>query len=100
MTDVHGRVLARFHWDQQPASGGGYRAPPGRHRCWLRVAQSWAGPGWGFHFTPRVGMGLTLFHSSHGDPDRPFVAGCLPNAVNMPPARVAQRKTQSAVLNP
>ncbi len=96
VTDVHGRVLVRFHWDVQPASGGGYRATPGRHRCWLRVAQSWAGPGWGFHFTPRVGMEV-IVHFLDGDPDRPFVAGCLPNAANVPPVEVPSQRTQSAI---
>ncbi len=47
-TDEHGRVKVQFHRDRE-----------GKHNenssCWIRVAQTWAGSGWGFQFIPRVG---------------------------------------------
>jgi len=93
-TDHYGRVLVRFPWDRPEARTASQSGA--RDSCWLRVMQPWAGPGWGFHFTPRVGMEVVV-HFLDGDPDRPYVAGCLPNAVNVPPVELPQRKTQSAI---
>jgi len=93
-TDFYGRVLVRFPWDRPERR----RAPQDSKRssCWLRVMQPWAGAHWGFHFTPRVGMEV-IVHFVDGDPDRPYVAGCLPNAVNVPPVELPLHKTQSAI---
>ncbi|MBK6532197.1 MAG: type VI secretion system tip protein VgrG [Deltaproteobacteria bacterium] len=93
-TDHYGRVLVRFPWDRpeaRRASQAGTRAS-----CWLRVMQPWSGPGWGFHFTPRVGMEV-IVQCIDGDPDRPYVAGCLPNAANVPPVELPAHRTQSAL---
>lgn len=93
-TDHYGRVLVRFPWDRpdaRRASQGGTRTS-----CWLRVMQPWSGPNWGFHFTPRVGMEV-IVHFIDGDPDRPYVAGCLPNAVSVPPIELPQHRTQSTI---
>ena len=43
---------------------------------------------------PRVEV---IVHFLDGDPDRPFVAGCLPNAANVPPVEVPSQRTQSAI---
>nr|MBK7069180.1 type VI secretion system tip protein VgrG [Deltaproteobacteria bacterium] len=93
-TDHYGRVLVRFPWDRPERR----RAPQDSKRssCWLRVMQPWAGAHWGFHFTPRVGMEVVV-HFIDGDPDRPFVAGCLPNAANVPPVEVPSQRTQSTI---
>lgn len=48
-TDDLGRVRVRFFWDLSGRSGD-------QGTCWLRVAQLWAGAGWGSQFVPRVGM--------------------------------------------
>lgn len=94
VTDHYGRVRVRFFWDDPDARSGAQRGTSAS--CWLRVAQPWAGPGWGFHFTPRVGMEV-IVHFLDGDPDRPFVGACLPNAVNLPPVELPQQRTQSAI---
>jgi type VI secretion system secreted protein VgrG len=95
VTDHYGRVLVRFPWDRTEPEPRRREAPP-RTSCWLRVMQPWAGSDWGFHFTPRVGMEVVV-HFLDGDPDRPYVAGCLPNAANVPPLELPRRKTQSTI---
>ncbi len=93
-TDAYGRVLVRFPWDRDEWRRGAQSGT--RSSCWLRVMQPWAGAHWGFHFTPRVGMEVVV-HFVDGDPDRPYVAGCLPNAANAPPVELPRHKTQSAI---
>ncbi|MFO0648017.1 MAG: type VI secretion system tip protein TssI/VgrG [Polyangiales bacterium] len=93
-TDAHGRVRVRFPWDRVEQRRGAQSGTSSS--CWLRVMQPWSGAHWGFHFTPRVGMEVVV-HFVDGDPDRPYVAGCLPNAVNVPPVVVPLHKTQSAI---
>jgi type VI secretion system secreted protein VgrG len=60
----------------------------------MRVIQSWAGKQWGTQFIPRVGMEVVV-HFLEGDPDRPFVSGCVYNADYMPPYALTDNKTQS-----
>jgi type VI secretion system secreted protein VgrG len=88
VTDKHGRIRVKFHWDPTSADAGGTSS------CWLRVAQSWAGQGWGFQFIPRVGMEVVV-QFIDGDPDRPVVTGCLYNGLNPPP--YADKPTQSGI---
>jgi len=47
-TDKYGRVKVQFHWDRE-----GKRDE--NSSCWIRVAQMWAGKGWGSVSTPRIG---------------------------------------------
>jgi type VI secretion system secreted protein VgrG len=68
--DRHGRVRIQFRW--------------GGESCWVRVAQVWAGKGWGACFWPRVGHEVAVAFED-GDPDRPVVVGSLYNADNRPP---------------
>lgn len=75
--DRHGRVKVQFAWDRT-----GQRDADSS--CWVRVAQLWAGNGWGAFFWPRVGMEVVVAFEG-GDPDRPLVVGCVYNAVNRPP---------------
>ncbi len=93
-TDAYGRVRVRFPWDRVEQRRGAQSGTSSS--CWLRVMQPWSGAHWGFHFTPRVGMEVVV-HFVDGDPDRPYVAGCLPNAVNVPPVALPSHKTQSAI---
>ncbi|MFN4100674.1 MAG: type VI secretion system Vgr family protein [Pararhodobacter sp.] len=71
--DEYGRILVKFHWDRDAA-----------HSMRCRVAQSWAGAGWGGIVIPRVGMEV-IVDFIDGDPSRPLVTGCVYNADNMPP---------------
>jgi type VI secretion system secreted protein VgrG len=75
--DPYGRVKVRFRWDST-------RDSPGDDSCWIRVAQVWAGKGWGAFFWPRVGDEVVVVFEQ-GDPDRPLVVGCVYNGANMPP---------------
>lgn len=76
-TDKHARVHVKFLWDRSGTKGS-------TASCWLRVAQSWAGPGYGAIFIPRAGMEV-LVDFIEGDPDRPIVVGSVYNDVNTPP---------------
>jgi type VI secretion system secreted protein VgrG len=86
-TDALGRVKVRFHWDLNPRVDG-------ETSCWVRVAQSWAGAGWGTQFIPRIGMEVLVAFLG-GDPDRPIVVGALPNATHPPPFPLPENKTRS-----
>ena len=88
-TDEHGRIKVRFHWDRiSPADDTA--------SCWIRVAQTMSGVGWGAMFLPRVGMEV-LVEFIDGDPDRPLVTGCVYNSVHRPPYALPQHKTRSAI---
>jgi len=50
----------------------------------MRLAHPWAGPDRGFHFPLEVNDEVVVSHE-HGDPARPFILGCLHNAVNKGP---------------
>ncbi|MBI5333322.1 MAG: DUF2345 domain-containing protein, partial [Burkholderiales bacterium] len=70
-TDRLGRIRVRFHWQ------AGER-PDDTHTPWLRVAQRLAGPGMGWHFTPRIGQEV-LVGFLCDDIDQPIVLGALYN---------------------
>lgn len=86
-TDAFGRVRVQFHWDRR----GHYDE---RSSCWARVAQAWAGNGWGAFFLPRVGQEV-LVNFLEGDPDRPIITGCLFNGVNLPPYELPLHQSRS-----
>ncbi|MFW8642206.1 phage baseplate assembly protein V [Rhizobium beringeri] len=44
--------------------------------CWIRVAQNWAGKGFGCLLIPRIGQEVVV-DFVHGDPDRPLVTGVV-----------------------
>ncbi|MCX4241901.1 type VI secretion system Vgr family protein [Paraliomyxa miuraensis] len=88
-TDVHGRIKVSFHWDRiQPQDDGS--------SCWVRVAQMWAGPGWGTWFLPRIGMEVVV-EFLDGNPDRPLVTGCVYNGRNQTPYPLPEDKTKSTL---
>jgi type VI secretion system secreted protein VgrG len=89
-TDVHGRVRVRFGYDRDDA------APPERRSPFIPVAQAWAGDGYGVQIIPRAGM-LVRLRYVHGDPDRPFVAGCLPTGTNVLPSPPPEEKTRLTI---
>lgn len=80
--DEHNRIRVRFFWD---AEG---RSMP------CRVAQLWAGKGWGANFVPRVGMEVVV-EFLHGNIDYPIVVGCVYNGVNASPYPFPGSHTQS-----
>ena len=88
-TDKYGRVKVRFHWDREGMADG-------LDSCWLPVAQTWAGNGWGSFFIPRVGMEV-IVHFLEGNPDSPIVDGCVYHPTNMPPYELPEHKTRSGI---
>ncbi len=77
--DQYGRVRVKFPWDRDEGSAG----------TWVRVAQVWAGNGWGAMFWPRVGHEVVVAFEG-GDPDRPLIVGSVYNSKNMPPYGMPQ----------
>jgi len=87
--DEFGRVRVQFHWDRQGRDDE-------NSSCWVRVAQIWAGTGWGAQFLPRIGQEVVV-EFLEGDPDRPLITGRLYNADNKPPYALPASKTQSGI---
>lgn len=90
-TDEHGRVHVRFHWDREHSA-----TEPALSSCWMRVMHGWAGGGFGTTFIPRVGMEVVVAFFQ-GNPDQPFVLGCLYNGAHHSPVVTPDNKTQSAI---
>lgn len=88
-TDEHGRIKIQFHWDRL----GNY---DDKSSCWVRVAQVWAGNGYGTLFIPRIGMEVVV-DFLEGDPDQPLVTGCVYNGVNRPPQPLPHYATRSGI---
>ncbi|KFA90557.1 type VI secretion system Vgr family protein [Archangium violaceum] len=88
-TDEHGRIKVQFHWDRE---GG----RDDKSSCWIRVSQSWAGPGWGALYLPRIGHEVVV-EFLEGDPDRPLVTGSVYNGENPPPISLPDDKTRSTL---
>jgi type VI secretion system secreted protein VgrG len=87
--DEHGRICVQFYWDEKPRYDD-------TSSCWIRVAQSFAGPAWGAQFIPRIGMEVVV-EFLEGNPDRPLVTGCVYNGKNPPPYPLPDSKTQSGI---
>lgn len=75
-TDKYGRVKVQFHWDRQGKRDA-------NSSCWIRVATSWAGKGWGMLHIPRIGQEVVV-DFLEGDPDQPIIVGSVWNAEQMP----------------
>ena len=84
-TDKHGRVKIQFHWDRLGKKDQ-------NSSCWVRVAQPWAGKGYGMFSLPRVGDEVVV-HFLDGDPDRPMVIGAVYNNDNMMAWKLPEQKT-------
>ncbi|MCH2218834.1 MAG: phage baseplate assembly protein V, partial [Dechloromonas sp.] len=61
-----------------PGQHGTPFPPDAAHTPWLRVAQRLAGPGMGWHFTPRIGQEVLVGFLCN-DIDQPIVLGALYN---------------------
>ncbi len=88
--DKYGRVCVQFWWDRT-------RPPNTPDNTLLRVAQQWAGKGWGTYFWPRIGDEV-LIDFIDGDPDAPIVVGSVYNGINMPKYDPRSEYTRSGIL--
>jgi type VI secretion system secreted protein VgrG len=88
-TDEYGRIKVQFHWDREGKLDES-------SSCWMRVAQSWTGSGWGSQHVPRVGQEVVV-DFLEGNPDQPLVTGCVYNDGNRPPFKLPDHQTQSGI---
>lgn len=88
-TDEYGRIIIKFPWDRK---GKTYKD----NSCWIRVAQLWAGAGFGTQHVPRIGTEVVVSFLE-GDPDRPLVVGTVYNGDNAPPYHLPEKKAISGV---
>lgn len=88
-TDQYGRVKVYFFWDRRDKEDD-------TASCWLRVAQGWAGNGFGSLAIPRVGSEV-LVSFLEGDPDRPVVTGRVYHADMGLPCDLPSGKTTTVL---
>ena len=87
--DELGRVCIQFFWDRVRQSNT-------VDNTWVRVAQPWAGSGWGFFFWPRGGDEVVV-QFLDGDPDCPIVVGSVYNSDNTPKYALPDMSTRSGI---
>ncbi|MCA7889733.1 type VI secretion system tip protein VgrG [Burkholderia contaminans] len=73
-TDALNRILVRMHWDRRDGTAS---------TCWVRVAFSDTGGGYGSVHVPRVGEEVTIDWVG-GDCDRPIATGRVYNGAAQP----------------
>jgi type VI secretion system secreted protein VgrG len=88
-TDEYGRIKVQFFWDRLGQKDE-------NSSCWLRVAQVWAGKGWGGINVPRIGEEVIVDFIG-GDPDHPIVTGRVFNADQRVPYALPDNQTQSGL---
>ncbi|MCC7539493.1 MAG: type VI secretion system tip protein VgrG [Deltaproteobacteria bacterium] len=86
--DDQGRYRVFFPFDTNAKAGG-------RASRWVRMAQPYAGAGYGMHMPLHIGTQVIVAHIN-GDPDRPVIVGAIPNADTTSPVHSANA-TQSAI---
>lgn len=86
--DDQGRYKVKFPFDVGTHKG----LPASR---WIRMAQSYAGAGYGQHMPQHKGTEVLIAHVD-GDPDRPLIVGAVPNPVTPSPV-VSGNATQSVL---
>ncbi|EQA5597815.1 type VI secretion system tip protein TssI/VgrG, partial [Escherichia coli] len=87
--DEHGRVRVKFNWDR-------YNPADQDSSCWIRVAQAWAGTGFGHLAILRVGQEV-IVDFLNGDPDQPIIMGRTYHQENRPPGSLPGTKTQMTI---
>ncbi|EIC1549103.1 type VI secretion system tip protein VgrG, partial [Escherichia coli] len=87
--DEHGRVRVKFNWDR-------YNPADQDSSCWIRVAQAWAGTGFGNLAIPRVGQEV-IVDFLNGDPDQPIIMGRTYHQENHTPGSLPGTKTQMTI---
>jgi type VI secretion system secreted protein VgrG len=86
--DSQSRYRIRFPFDSAGKKGE-------QSSTWVRLAQSYAGSGYGSHYPLHMGTEvLVAFYD--GDPDRPVIVGAVPNAVT-PAASAGSNASQSTI---
>ncbi|MGN6086170.1 type VI secretion system tip protein TssI/VgrG [Trinickia sp.] len=90
-TDAYGRIKVKFHWDRSDTQNE-------NTSCWVRVAQTVAGNGWGHFFLPRVGQEVIVSYVD-GDPDRPLVTGSVYNQSSTLPYEMPSMQTRSTIMS-
>ncbi len=85
--DEHGRVKVQFHWDREGKKDES-------SSCWIRVAQTSAGPAFGAVVLPRIGHEVVVSFVD-GDPDRPLVTGSVYHGANVPPYALPGDRTRT-----
>ena len=88
-TDQYGRIKVKFFWDRDPGEDQ-------NSSCWIRVAQSSGGAGWGSSFIPRHNMEVVV-EFLEGNPDRPLVTGVVYNATQTKPYELPANKTRTVI---
>ncbi|MBI2900525.1 MAG: type VI secretion system tip protein VgrG [Planctomycetes bacterium] len=86
--DSHGRYKVRVPFDLSDKSGG-------QASWFVRMAQPYAGSGMGMHFPLHKGTEVIVVHVN-GDPDRPVIAGAVPNAATPSPV-TGENQTQCVI---
>lgn len=86
--DEHGRYLVKLMMDENPS-------PAGRASARLRMVQPHGGAREGYHLPLRKGTEVLIAFVG-GDPDRPVIAGAVPNALTPSPVTRAS-STQNVV---
>ncbi len=87
-TDNYGRVKVQFYWDRAGVKDE-------NSSCWIRVAQTVAGKGWGAIQVPRIWQEV-IVDFLEGDPDRPIITGRVYNADQTVPYTLPDEQTKSA----
>jgi len=91
-TDKYGRIKVFFHWDRETRP---IRITEGENcSCWVRVAHSMAGRGYGFVAIPRINQEV-IIEFLEGDPDQPLCIGSVYNGDQMPHYDPVEHKTRT-----
>jgi type VI secretion system secreted protein VgrG len=85
--DKYGRVEVELRWDRRDKHTGGTSRR-------VRVAQGWAGAGFGFVMLPRVNEEVIVAYLD-GDPDEPMIVGRVHNALVTTPLKLPADKAVS-----
>lgn len=86
--DDQGRYKVRIMFDESDLGGG-------KASAWVRQQQPYGGTTEGFHFPLLKGTEVTLIFLG-GDPDRPVIAGVVPNAQTPSPV-ISKNHTQNVI---
>ena len=94
--DEHGRVRVWLTWDRHAPRRGGDGARHEHSSCWMRVAQNWAGAGWGHIAIPRIGQEVLISYID-ADCDQPIITSRTYNAQNPLPYKLPEHKTRMSI---